>query len=174
LDRGRDPAAIRPAYVLAFAQCGRAARPAPATHCAGFARPLLPVSCRIAPDAAPDVCYGACGHCGCPNRTWFPGRVHGWTGNNRHLVPRPKGEVMTAAEYIDKNRDRFRNELFDFLRIPSVSARSEHRADTRRAAEWLMARMKDAGLEVSLHETAGHPIVLGEWRGAGPSAPTVL
>ena len=81
---------------------------------------------------------------------------------------------MTAAEYIDKNRDRFRNELFDFLRIPSVSARSEHRADTRRAAEWLMARMKDAGLEVSLHETAGHPIVLGEWRGAGPSAPTVL
>jgi acetylornithine deacetylase/succinyl-diaminopimelate desuccinylase-like protein len=81
------------------------------------------------------------------------------------------GEV---DRYIEQNSDRFREELFDFLRIPSVSARSEHRADTRRAAEWLMERMKAAGLETSLHETDGHPILLGEWRGAGSSAPTVL
>lgn len=75
--------------------------------------------------------------------------------------------------YLDANRDRFREELFDFLRIPSVSARSEHKQDTRRCAEWLMQKMKEAGLEVSLHETKGHPIVLGEWRGAA-GAPTVL
>ncbi|HEX6134260.1 MAG TPA: dipeptidase [Longimicrobiales bacterium] len=79
-----------------------------------------------------------------------------------------------VAQYITANRDRFREELFDFLRIPSVSASSEHRADTRRAAQWLMDRMTDAGLEVSLHDTAGHPIVLGEWRGAGDGAATVL
>lgn len=76
--------------------------------------------------------------------------------------------------YIDANLPRFRGELNDFLRIPSVSARSEHRPDMRRAAEWLAERMRDAGLEVSIEETPGHPIVLGEWRGAGEGAPTVL
>ncbi|HSJ05723.1 MAG TPA: dipeptidase [Longimicrobiales bacterium] len=81
------------------------------------------------------------------------------------------GKVRT---YIDSNLDRFRDELFEFLRIPSVSASSAHKADTRRAAEWLMKKMEDAGLDVSLHDTPGHPIVLGEWRKAGPDAPTVL
>jgi acetylornithine deacetylase/succinyl-diaminopimelate desuccinylase-like protein len=81
------------------------------------------------------------------------------------------GKVRT---YIDSNMDRFRGELFEFLRIPSVSASSAHKADTRKAAEWLMRKMEDAGLDVSLHDTPGHPIVLGEWRKAGPDAPTVL
>jgi acetylornithine deacetylase/succinyl-diaminopimelate desuccinylase-like protein len=76
--------------------------------------------------------------------------------------------------YIDANRRRFMDEWFEFLRIPSVSARSEHKGDVRAAAEWLAARMKDAGLDVAIHDTPGHPIVLGEWRGAGPDAPTVL
>lgn len=77
-------------------------------------------------------------------------------------------------DYIASQRARFQNELFEFLRIPSVSARSEHREDVRHAAEWLMEKLRDAGLETSLHETPGHPIVLGEWRGAGAHAPTVL
>lgn len=76
--------------------------------------------------------------------------------------------------YIDANLSRFREELFEFLRIPSVSARSEHRGDVKRAAEWLAEKMRDAGLEVSIEETPGHPVVLGEWRGAGPDKPTVL
>jgi len=76
--------------------------------------------------------------------------------------------------YIDANLSRFKEELLEFLRIPSVSARSEYRADVRRAAEWLAERMRDAGLEVSIEETPGHPVVLGEWRGAGPDAPTIL
>lgn len=83
----------------------------------------------------------------------------------------PSNDVV--SKYIDANRDRFRDELFDFLRIPSISASSQHNGDTRRAAEWLMQMMQKAGLETSLHDTAGHPIVLGEWRGAG-DAPTVL
>ena len=81
---------------------------------------------------------------------------------------------MDTRSYIESNHERARNELFEFLRIPSVSARSEHKGDTRRAAEWLMRKLADAGLDASLHETAGHPIVLGEWRGAGAHAPTVL
>jgi len=77
-------------------------------------------------------------------------------------------------DYIDANLDRFREELFELLRIPSVSARSEHRGDMRAAAEWLHARMTEIGLDASIEETPGHPIVLGEWRGADEGAPTIL
>jgi acetylornithine deacetylase/succinyl-diaminopimelate desuccinylase-like protein len=82
--------------------------------------------------------------------------------------------MSDVHSYIDANLPRFREELSDFLRIPSVSARREHRPDMRRAAEWLAERMRGAGLEVSIEETPGHPIVVGEWRGAGEGAPTVL
>jgi acetylornithine deacetylase/succinyl-diaminopimelate desuccinylase-like protein len=82
--------------------------------------------------------------------------------------------MKAVLEHIDKNRERYREELFDFLRIPSISARSEHRVDTQYAAQWLADRMRDIGLETSVHQTPGHPIVLGEWRGAGEGARTVL
>ena len=72
------------------------------------------------------------------------------------------------------NRERFYGELFDFLRIPSVSAKSEHDPDTRKTAEWVAARMEAAGLSAEVLETPGHPVTLGEWRGAGDRAPTVL
>lgn len=65
-------------------------------------------------------------------------------------------------------------ELFDFLRIPSVSARSEHADDCRRAATWLADRLNAAGISAALMEVDGHPVVLGEWNGAGPDAPTLL
>ena len=72
------------------------------------------------------------------------------------------------------NEHRIRDELFDLLRIPSVSARSEHDPDTARAAQWVADNMSNAGLRATVHPTAGHPIVVGEWRGAGADAPTVL
>ena len=72
------------------------------------------------------------------------------------------------------NEARIRDELFELLRIPSVSARSEHNADTARAAEWVAQNMRDAGLQANVHPTPGHPVVVGEWRGAGRDAPTVL
>ena len=75
--------------------------------------------------------------------------------------------------FIDSHLGRFRSELYDFLRIPSISAKLEHHADTRAAAEWFAERLSDAGLEQEILETPGHPIVLGEWREA-PGAPTVL
>jgi acetylornithine deacetylase/succinyl-diaminopimelate desuccinylase-like protein len=76
--------------------------------------------------------------------------------------------------YLSSNDARIQRELFDFLRIPSVSARSEHDADTARAAEWTAQAMRDAGLEATVHPTAGHPVVIGEWRNAAKGAPTVL
>jgi acetylornithine deacetylase/succinyl-diaminopimelate desuccinylase-like protein len=82
--------------------------------------------------------------------------------------------MSDVLKYIDGELGRYRSELYDFLRIPSVSAKSEHDGDTRKAAEWLAERMKDAGLSAEILDTLGHPIVIGEWRGAGVDAPTVL
>ena len=77
-------------------------------------------------------------------------------------------------EYIDANMQRFQEELFDFLRIPSVSARSEHKVDTQKAANWFADRCRELGLTVNVHETKGHPIVVAEYRKAGANAPTIL
>jgi len=83
--------------------------------------------------------------------------------------------MSTAIDtYIEKNKKRFQDELFDFLRIPSVSATSEHKKDVEAAANWFAERTRELGMEVRVHETAGHPIVVAEWTRAGPSAPTVL
>lgn len=76
-------------------------------------------------------------------------------------------------QFFDANDDRIREELFDFLRIPSVSAKSENDKDVARAAEWLRNSIEAAGLKGTIYQTPGHPVVIGEWRGA-PGAPTVL
>ena len=76
--------------------------------------------------------------------------------------------------FLAEHDDRIHEELFDFLRIPSVSARSEHRADVARAAQWVAASLRSAGLAVTIHKTPGHPIVTGEWRQAPAGARTVL
>jgi acetylornithine deacetylase/succinyl-diaminopimelate desuccinylase-like protein len=72
------------------------------------------------------------------------------------------------------NQARARDELFDLLRIPSVSARSEHNADTARAADWIADSLRKIGLTATLHSTKGHPIVVGEWRNAPAGAQTIL
>lgn len=82
--------------------------------------------------------------------------------------------MSDLTDYLDKHRQAHREELFEFLRIPSVSAQSDHKADVRRCAEWVRTAMTDVGLEAQVMDTAGHPVVLGEWRGAGPNARTVL
>jgi acetylornithine deacetylase/succinyl-diaminopimelate desuccinylase-like protein len=86
----------------------------------------------------------------------------------------PETATTDLTAYFDANAARARDELFDLLRIPSVSARSDHDADTRRAAEWVRASLANAGLTAEVIDTAGHPIVLGEWRNAAPDRPTIL
>ncbi len=82
--------------------------------------------------------------------------------------------MSSISEYLERSRDRHLDELKDFLRIPSISAKSEHSGDMVTAASWLAERMLEAGLQsAEVIQTAGHPIVLGEWRGA-PGAQTLL
>ncbi|MDX2063162.1 MAG: dipeptidase [Bacteroidia bacterium] len=83
---------------------------------------------------------------------------------------------MHAAllNYITAHRQRFLDELFDWLRIPSVSAQPQHRPDMDRAAQWLADRLSELGpTTVELLPTPGLPIVYAEFR-VGPDAPTVL
>ena len=82
--------------------------------------------------------------------------------------------MPSPAEYLAASGERAHDQLFEFLRIPSVSARSEHAADVARAAGWLRDALERAGLTASILPTPGHPVVLGEWRGAGPDAKTIL
>jgi len=87
----------------------------------------------------------------------------------------PKPDHMKETQdYIDDHKDRFVEELLDFLRIPSVSADPAYSSDVRKAAEWLSENLAKAGADkVEIHETPGHPIVYGE-KIKDPSLPTIL
>src|SRR5258707_3279468 len=81
---------------------------------------------------------------------------------------------MNLIDYIDSKRDEQLNELYEFLRIPSVSAKSEHKPDIERAAKWVADRLRGVGLdEVEILPTKMHPLVYGESLRA-PGKPTIL
>ncbi|MBC6608891.1 dipeptidase [Hymenobacter sp. BT188] len=76
--------------------------------------------------------------------------------------------------YLDQNKERFLTELLDWLRIPSVSADPKFQGDVLKAADFLKARLEEAGVEnVEICQTAGYPIVYGD-KIIDPSLPTVL
>ena len=77
-------------------------------------------------------------------------------------------------EYQEKNKERFLNELLELLRIPSVSAKGEHKEDMIKCADAVKARLLEAGADkVEIYPTEGHPIVYGE-KIIDPAKPTVL
>ncbi len=61
----------------------------------------------------------------------------------------------------------------ELIAIPSISTDPAHAESVRKAAGWVRTRMDDAGLSAEVHETEGHPIVVGR-HVAGPEAPTLL
>jgi acetylornithine deacetylase/succinyl-diaminopimelate desuccinylase-like protein len=80
-----------------------------------------------------------------------------------------------ARQYARDHNERFVNELSEMLRIPSLSGDPAHKGDIQRMAQWLENHLRDLGLQnVAVMPTAGHPVVYGEWMGAGPDKPTVL
>jgi acetylornithine deacetylase/succinyl-diaminopimelate desuccinylase-like protein len=82
--------------------------------------------------------------------------------------------MQAVQSYINANRERFLEELFELLRIKSVSAKPAHDADVRFCAEKVAEHLRNAGAEnVRIHETPKHPIVTGE-KIVSKTAPTVL
>ena len=67
---------------------------------------------------------------------------------------------MNLANYIEERREQHLTELCEFLRIPSVSAKSEHKQDIERAAKWVSDKLQGAGFKtVEIVPTAMHPLV---------------
>jgi len=83
--------------------------------------------------------------------------------------------MLNSLNYAAQHRERHLAELFDFLRLPSISTDPAYAAPTAAAATWLAERMAEAGLEnVRVIPTERHPLVYADWLHAGPDAPTVL
>jgi acetylornithine deacetylase/succinyl-diaminopimelate desuccinylase-like protein len=82
--------------------------------------------------------------------------------------------MNAVVDYINVHRDRYVDELKEYLAIPSVSALPQHAQDVRRAAEWTANALREAGLQnVRLIDTPGNPVVYGDWLNA-PDKPTIL
>ncbi len=82
--------------------------------------------------------------------------------------------MSNVQNYIDENIKTFEKQLFELLRIPSVSTDSKHKGDVKKAAEFLINQLNEIGLDkVTLHETKGHPIITAE-KCPHDEKPTVL
>lgn len=81
---------------------------------------------------------------------------------------------MSVQSYIENNKDRFLNELFSLIRIPSISAKQEHKADMEACARrWTEVLLSSGADKAVVMPTTGNPIVYAE-KMVSPTAPTVL
>lgn len=82
--------------------------------------------------------------------------------------------MQEIKKYVEDNKERFLEELFQLLRFPSVSADPQYKADVLQTADFVAAKLKEAGADqVEICQTAGYPIVYGE-KIIDPALPTVL
>ena len=82
--------------------------------------------------------------------------------------------MSQIKEFIKQNEGRFLEDLFALIRIPSVSAQSEHKPDMQRCAEHWREHLLSLGVQtVEIYQTAGNPIVFGHYE-KDPSKPTIL
>jgi acetylornithine deacetylase/succinyl-diaminopimelate desuccinylase-like protein len=79
-----------------------------------------------------------------------------------------------AIEFAHKNAGAALDELKSILRIPSISTLPEHNADIKAAADWLIERLERLGFQSRTIDAGGHPVVYGEWLGAGAGTPVIL
>ncbi len=82
--------------------------------------------------------------------------------------------MQQIKQYVEQNKQRFLDELFELLRFPSVSADPKYKQDVLKTADYVAQKLKEAGADhVEICETAGNPIVYGE-KGSDPGKPTIL
>ena len=67
--------------------------------------------------------------------------------------------MKKITDYLEFNKNKFTEELIEYLRFPSVSAQSKHNSDMQNCAQWLANHGKSIGLKTKVHKTLGHPIV---------------
>lgn len=82
--------------------------------------------------------------------------------------------MKQVKEYVEQNKQRFLDELFELIRIPSISSQAEHKPDMVKAAEYWKKSILEAGADkAQVFETEGNPIVYGE-KIIDPELPTVM
>ncbi|TAJ14113.1 dipeptidase [Marinilabiliaceae bacterium JC017] len=82
--------------------------------------------------------------------------------------------MQDLKQYVEANKERFLEELFELIRIPSISSQSEHKKDMYRAAEMWKKILLDAGADkAEIMETEGNPVTYGE-KIIDPAKPTVM
>ena len=82
--------------------------------------------------------------------------------------------MSQIKDYIHEHEGRFLEDLFELIRIPYVSAKSEHKPDMQRAAEYWQSHLKKIGVQhAEIFQTPGNPIVFGHYQ-KDPSLPTLL
>jgi acetylornithine deacetylase/succinyl-diaminopimelate desuccinylase-like protein len=79
-----------------------------------------------------------------------------------------------VLQYLVTHEDRFVEELFDYARIPGVSAQSDHAADMKRSAEWVVNRCRKAGLTADTYPTSGYPVAIARTPKTDPKKPTFM
>jgi len=82
--------------------------------------------------------------------------------------------MQEIKKYVEENKQRFLDELFELLRFPSVSADPKYKGDVLKTADFVAEKLKEAGADhVEVCETAGYPIIYGD-KIIDASLPTVL
>ncbi len=79
-----------------------------------------------------------------------------------------------AIQHAIGNQETYKNQLIDLLKIPSISTDPAYTKAVKQAGEWVVADMQRIGLTAELIESNRHPLVYGEWMGAGDDKPTIL
>jgi acetylornithine deacetylase/succinyl-diaminopimelate desuccinylase-like protein len=82
-------------------------------------------------------------------------------------------DTTDVLQRIDREKERYLQELLEYLRFPSISTDPAYKADVLRTSEHLIGRLREAGLTAESIPTAGNPLVYAEWLGA-PGKPTIL
>jgi acetylornithine deacetylase/succinyl-diaminopimelate desuccinylase-like protein len=75
--------------------------------------------------------------------------------------------MNAVLQYIQDHQNRFVDELFQYVRFPSVSAQPKHRGDMAACAQWLVHHCRQIGLEAEARPTAGHPVVVAKTKRTG-------
>ena len=100
--------------------------------------------------------------------------IFDYTSKNVKFVGFGLQTLDHMKQYIEKNKERFLQELYSLLRIPSISSMEEHKPDMEKCARRLAELLLEAGADTAaVYPTEGHPVVFGEKK-TDPALPTVL